>query len=145
MKEVTEVNLSRQIIAVLIAITLLINLKNVFFPIKIIYYLGRYDGFAVLLVVLGLLFFIVNAFAAYGLFRLRKWGYGAAYFAIVFSTLIYGVCYIPFFDWLFPANYAGFGTIMANIGILGLLISLQAMQFRPRIVEGRERKHKRKR
>jgi hypothetical protein len=126
-----DIDLGRRVIAFFILVVVIMHLDTVFAPMKIIYYLGRFDGFAVLVVVLGWLFVLINLCAAYGLFRLRNWGFGTTYAAIVYSTLIFGASYIPFFDWLFPARYASYAALMANIGVLTLLLSLQMMQFNP--------------
>lgn len=127
-----DVKLGCKMIAVLIFLALIANLGNVVMPIKLIYHLRAYDGFAVFLVIIGLIFLFINLFAAISLFRLRRFGFGAAYVAIVFSTFVFGVSYIPLFDRLFPTKYAAFATLMANIGILTMLISLQMMTFEPR-------------
>lgn len=127
-----EVKLGCKLVAVLIFITLVLHLSNVIMPMKLIYNLGAYSGFAVFLIVIGWIFFFINLFAAIGLFRQRRWGFGTAYAAIVYSTFVFGVSYIPFFDVLFPHKYAAFAALMANIGVLTLLISLHMMTFEPK-------------
>lgn len=128
-----DVNLGRQVIAVLIAITAILHLSSAYLPIKIVYYLGKYDGFALLLILLGCVFVVINLVAAYGLFFMRRWGYTAAYVAIVYSSLIFFVSYIPFFDYLFPKKYAEYANVLANIGIVALLISMQMSEFKPKL------------
>jgi len=127
-----DVKLGCKIIAVLIFLTLLVNFSIVVVPIKLIYYMRASDGFGIVYVIMGLIFLLSNLFAAISLFRTRRFGFGAAYAAIVFSTFVFGVSYLPFFDKLFPAKYAPFAALVANIGILTLLISLQMMTFEPR-------------
>ena len=127
-----EVKLGCKLVAVLIFITLVLHLNSVIMPMQLIYNLRAYDSFAVFLVVIGWVFFLINLFAAIGLFRLRRWGFGTAYVAIVFSTFVFGVSYIPFFDVLFPPKYMAFATLMANIGVLTLLISLHMLTFEPK-------------
>ena len=98
--------------------------------------------FAILLVILGCCFVLLNLIAAYGLFFMRKWGYGTAYFAIVYSSLIYKVGYLPYFDRLFPIHYANFANLLGNIGLLTLLISMQMAQFQPPVKAPRKKKKK---
>jgi hypothetical protein len=127
-----EVKLGCKLVAVLIFITLVLHLDIIITPVKLVYHLRSYERFTIFLIIISWLFFFVNLFAAIGLFRQRRWGFGAAYVAIVFSTFTYGVSYIPLFDALFPSKYAPFATLMANIGVLTLLISLQMMTFEPK-------------
>jgi hypothetical protein len=135
-----DVKLGCKIIAILIILTLLLNLGTVLYPMKIYYDLGKYDQFATLLVIRSFIFLLLNAVAVYGLYCLRSWGYGVAYAAIVYSTLFFGVSYIPFFEMLFPAQYVTFANLLANIGILTLLISMQMMEFQPRAKKEKKRK-----
>ncbi len=112
-------------VAALILITLLMHWHIVFRPLKIVYYLQAMNGFAIMLVVMGLLFLTVNLFAAAGIYRRKWWGFVMTYLAIVFSTLIFAVSYIPFFDRLFPVRYASLSLLLANFGVIVLVIYLQ--------------------
>lgn len=127
-----DIYLGRRIIAVLIVITALMHLNEAYSWIRVVYDLGKYNGFALSLMILGIVFEMLNLIAAYGLFTLRSWGYGAAYAAIVYSSLIFRAGYIPFFDYLFPEDYVNYANLLANIGILTLLISMQMAQFEPK-------------
>ncbi len=132
--------LGRRIIAVLIIITALLHLNSAYIWIKVVWDLGKYDGFALTLMMLGIVFVMLNIIAAYGLFTLRKWGYGVAYAAIVYSSLIFKAGYLPFFDYLFPEDYVNYANLLGNIGILTLLISMQMAEFEPKPRKRKKRK-----
>lgn len=134
-----DIFLIRRIIAILIVITAILHLGSAYRWIKVVWDLGKYDGVALTLMIVGIIFVMLNLIAAYGLFTLRKWGYGVAYAAIVYSSLLYKAGYIPFFDYLFPADYVDYANLLGNIGILTLLISMQMAQFAPKT---RKRKKK---
>lgn len=127
-----DIFLVRRIIAILITITALQHLSSAYRWIKVVWDLGKYDGVALTIMILGIIFVILNLIAAYGLFTLRKWSYGVAYAAIVYSSLLFKAGYLPFFDYLFPVDYVAYANLLGNIGILTLLISMQMAQFAPK-------------
>tara|TARA_R110000868_G_scaffold184639_4_gene426291 strand:- start:195 stop:641 length:447 start_codon:yes stop_codon:yes gene_type:complete len=116
-----------RLVALLITVMLLRHWGSIFGPLKILYYLRSFDGFALLLVAMGMLFLLVNALAAVGMYQGKRWGFFATYVAIVFSTIFYAASYLPYFNKLFPAHYASLSLLMANVGVLLWVIYLQVM------------------
>ena|SRR3990167_7975281 len=119
-----EIKNGCRLAALLVIATLIINWSGVFIPLQIGYYLRVMNGFAWLLVVMSLLFLTLNVTAAIGLYRMQWWGFVSAYVAIIFSTIFFSACYLPFFDRLFPVNYVGIALLIANTMVLVLVICL---------------------
>jgi hypothetical protein len=122
-----DVKIGCKALSILMLITLLVNFSNVYVPLKIVYYLHAFNGFAFVLVVMGLLFFIINSLAIVGIFRRRWWGFATGYTAIVFSTIIFSTSYIPFFNYLFPVRYVSLALLIANVAVLIVMIYLHVM------------------
>lgn len=127
-----DISLGRRIIAILIVITAFTHLSSAYSWLRVVHDLGKFDGIATMLAILGVIFVMLNLVAAYGLFSLRRWGYGVAYAAIVYSSLIFKAGYMPFFDYLFPEDYVNYANLLGNICILTILISMQMAQFEPK-------------
>ena len=112
------------LVATLIFVTLILNMDYVYRPFKIIYYLQAYHGFILLMAVMSVLFVIVNLLAAIGLVRMQWWGFVMAYTAILFSSIICVVSYIPFLLSMVSPQYEFLALAVPNISLLAFVIYL---------------------
>lgn len=93
-----KMQLKCALVAFLIVFTLVIHFKLPYNTFKVIYEHPEYQnggfGMSIYLMMTSLLFVILNPIAAFGLFKLKTWGFKVAYLAII-STTFTGFCYLP--------------------------------------------------
>lgn len=121
----TNVKKGCRAVSVLIMLNVFLHWSNIWFPFKIIYHLQSYNRFAVIMAVMSLLFVLINAMAAIGLWRIQWWGFVTAYTAILYSTIFYAASYIPYFPDFFPEHFASLSLFCANGALLIAVICLQ--------------------
>lgn len=118
---VNKISLLCKVIALLMLLTVVFhwNVFLIFFnyPLPI--------GWYVIMVLMALIFVIINIISAVGLFWGKKWGFTTSYLAIVFSSLFFGTCYIPYFPHLFPREDRAYVLTLVNLIIIVIIASLQ--------------------
>lgn len=118
---VNKISLICRVMALLILVTVIVHwdIFLVFFhyPLPI--------GWYALMAIMGLIFIVINIVSAVGLFWEKPWGFTTSYLAIVFSTLFFSACYIPYLTRLFPAQDRTYAMMLVNVIFIIIIASLQ--------------------
>jgi len=123
-----------RLVSFLMVLTLILHGKVSVVPFQLIFQhpnlFHEWKGPLIYFIITGVLFLILNLIAAVGLFFVRKWGFRAAYLAIISSTLA-GVSYIPLVNKLlykfFLSQPSIIPMVLINIIILSYVIYLNTL------------------
>ena len=109
---------SHLLIASLLILSVILNINNdILFTIHTEAFYSR-----LLLIILGLSFFVFNLLAALGVLFSKPWGFWLAYLAVVISTIFFSTSYIPFISHLFHENIRYLPAIIGNLIVLAFIV-----------------------
>lgn len=118
-----------RLIAFFIFITLILGWQNIYIPYKMAFQQNNLNSWTAFLTLIGTLYLALNIAAAWGIFLVKKWAFWIAYIAIIFSTIFFGMSYLPLthtMSHLFlPTNMHYIPTLGINILFISCIVWLQ--------------------
>jgi len=110
-----------RLLAFFITLTLIIGWRKI--PISLASP-GDAAGYQIFL---GVMFLLLNGAAACGIFMIKRWGFIVAYIAIIFTTVYYGISYVPYLVNIFHEPIRPIFLPVINLGVFLSVIYLHRL------------------
>ena len=110
-----NIHIGCKFISILIILVLFLNWKNVTVPLQLASQQPGITVWTVFLSAIGILFLLLNAMAAIGMYLTKWWGFIATYAAVIFSTIFFSTSYVPLIGELFPEQGRFISLVVINL------------------------------